>query len=303
MSTGPEEPLFNQVTDLVDKANYARDIAENEDMYQYMTTSFNQPICFMQGKALQGFSTKETPSALIDVETYLRRQPYADEIDQNVFTGDIRNTTPSMPEELKTRLMIPECGDLIETTYHRDRQADVGFNRESQWGDTQWTHGGPQLQTHLASIGIDTRQAMKDAYKRRTEQKLKGMWGKDASNLTPMPETPCRVGDSRNCMHLGGPEAHSQGSATIKTFQPSVPLGVHSEHLSMGPAPANSVIPEVPVLPLSSEGPKLHVTSTQTPQSVLNLFPPEMTLREHVQEAATRRGCQVGFLAYKPRCA
>lgn len=302
--------LFNQVTNLKDRANYSRGIEENKEMYDYQTTSFKQPVCFMKGQTLQGFSIQEPPPALIDVESYLKTQPLRNEIDQNVFEGDLRNTSPSMPEELKTRLFIPDCADFIDRTYLRERQADVGFNREKSLADGTDPHG-PKRQVYIASPGIDTRMAMKDEYKRRADAKLAGLYGKGAGDIIPAPEIPCKLGDSRQCMHLfPAATAAAAAESTIKTFQPSAPLATFARAIGQPTTAATYNNGGVPTMgALVSPGPDVVAASqpqgpvAYTTAQVLQTIPPDMTLRQLAEEYALRRGCDVSFLGYKSPCA
>jgi hypothetical protein len=290
--------LFNQVTDLMDRANYNREIKESEEMYNYQTTSFKQPICFMNSQNLQGFSVKEPPAAIIDIESYLKMKPLRNEIDRHVFEGDLRNTSPSMPEELKTRLLIPDCADMIDRSYSRDRQADIGFNRELSLGQGVDPHG-PKRQVYVASPGMDTRMAMKDEYKRRADAKF----GKDQGAIFPMTDIPCKA--AKYCMHVS--HTSTPTDSTIKSFQPSAPLSTFAQTMGQPMKGANTFDTQgVPMMgsfmsnPVAenSQGP-----SAFTTQEVLSTIPRDMTLGELAQEYAVRRGCEVDFYNYKSPCA
>ena len=276
--------VFNQVTNLLDYDGYKKKVQESTEIYEYQTTKiFPQPICYMKGQALQGFDVKEAPPKLIDVESYLLTQPLREEIGHYTIDENVRNKEPELPSILQTRLMIPDCKELLETKYDRIHHEDV-WNREYNYGPSQFAlTTEPSKQQYVASPGIDTRMTMKDAYKKRQDEKFKGTRGETAGDITPAPEVKCDIGSSDlGCMHLFGPDAANPADLVVKQLQPSVSIGHYAQQLGVGSSAPSGVSSET-----------LAVAAT---------IDPRKRLFELVEEQAKAAACGTKFYTWKAPC-
>ncbi len=161
------QPLFNQVTNLVDLECYKKRLQESTDIYEYRTAISPTPPCYMQNMAVQGDSP---PSGkLIDVETYLRTQPLREEIQQYVTGRADLDKAPVLPDILQNRVLLPDCQDVIQTSYD-EHKIDGVWNREYNYGPQQFSLvTEPAKQQFVASVGIDTRMVMRDEFKKRRQ--------------------------------------------------------------------------------------------------------------------------------------
>src|SRR5215210_1739940 len=150
--TKDTEPMFNQVTNLLDYDGYKKKVQESTDIFKYQTDSFPQPICYMPGQSLQGFNIHQAPTKLIDVESYLLTQPLREEILHYTINENVRNVKPSLPDILQNRILIPDCKDLLETKYDERLRSEDVWNREYNYGPSQFSIvNEPSKQQYVAS--------------------------------------------------------------------------------------------------------------------------------------------------------
>ena len=166
-----DAPLFNQVTNLMDIDVYKKKMLESTSVFDYQTAIVPSPPCYMTGYNLQN---DVSPSGkLIDVETYLRTQPMREELAQYVIDDSYRDKAPELPEILQNRVEIPDCQDVLQTSYDEmNHKIDGVWNREYNYGPSQFAFiTDPPKQQYVASIGVDTRMTMRDEYKKRMDAK------------------------------------------------------------------------------------------------------------------------------------
>jgi hypothetical protein len=187
---------FNVPTQLLDTRSYAKKLQESTDPAKYVFDTEPGRMCFMNGEALQGFSkgTRLPPPHLVDVESYLRTAM----VSWDSVTGPINEQTPNMPEFLARRLDIPECNREIDTTVGARRLRSQMPTYSPVRTDIVTEK---RKQVDLAREGRNTKQELKDAYKRVQEKKF----GKSRSEGIVVPSTflDCDLDTSTmGCVHV-----------------------------------------------------------------------------------------------------
>lgn len=189
-----EPGSFNLPTSLMKTCDYAKKLQESTDPCRYLMQIRPAGLCFMEGENVQGFagSTRQAPPDLVDVETRLKRSPDA------VITvvGPVRDKTPAPPPELQRVLTFRECDRSIGTTisHHRLRsqmpsyapiRTDIVLDKRKQ--------------VDIAGRGRNTRQEMKDAFKKYNKNKFSS---RADGIYVPSTALECASGSNMGCVHV-----------------------------------------------------------------------------------------------------
>lgn len=282
MSKQVNEPIFNQVTDLLDNACYKKRVQESTEIYKYMTDMTPTPVCYMKGQAFQGSHVKQAPGSLSDIEFYMQTAPLREDLDLYCMDKNPRNVAPSMPSILQNRLLIPDCQDIMKASYNKVRRTDFNAVSDHRRNDIISEPIKPMWNVHR---GIDTRQEMKDEFRKREQSKLATAMGKnvESGTLYPMPEVRCTIGsDDLKCMHVyeSGVNAGPGADTSVRRFHPGKDIQYYADKQATNSVPS------------------------PTPQTitVASSMPAFKTLREFSEEQAIQEGCKTKFYNWESPC-
>jgi len=196
--------------------DYAKKLQESTDPCRYLMQIQPSGLCFMEGENLQGFagSTRQAPPDLVDVETRLKRSPDA------VITvvGPVRDKTPAPPPELQRILSFRECDRHIGTTVSQHRLRSQMPNYAPIRTDIILDR---RKQVDIAGRGRNTRQEMKDAFKKHNKNKFSS---RAEGIYVPSTALDCASGSNMGCVHVAQKDK-SAVSAALPTGTVSGSVG------------------------------------------------------------------------------
>lgn len=268
---------FNVATSLLSCNGHQKQLRESTELMKYRFDIKPKPACFMTGQNFQGqqMAQRQVPPSLLDVETTLRRFPILEERNcYNLNENINRAKPPRMPAALSNRLVIPECGEILNmqrTKIH------------SRLDNPEWSHrleNTGRKNINYMRPGRDTRAEMKELYKKYEDKEMagKGIFGVgkyDHSALKPGTNPKCSAADSDNdCMHVYGGDA----VRTSTVIDPTMTLG--------GLVNKQAVVGGV-------------VASAES-QRVASGINQEVPYTRLLQESQQKNNCNARFYNYKP---
>ena len=285
---------FNVPTGLMDTGCYAKKLQESTDPFEYLLAIKPRGPCFMVGENLQGYSagTRAPPPELIGVETYLKTNPLI----TDSITGPLQNQSPQLPSELNNLLEIPECKRRIDSKFQsrrlRSQMPSYAPSRTDIITDRR-------KQVDLARDGRNTRQEMKDAYKKYQEGKF---GDRTKGVLVPSSHVDCVSGSSDlQCLHVASTDniTGSGGASAPNTGgplqNPSPVSNPNSDYLAVlnGTSGASQVVKG------SSTSSVGHSAATIAAAKKIDQTAPFSRL---LNEAAAQAGRGLEFYGYKSPC-
>ena len=251
----------------------------------------------MVGENLQGFSagTRAPPPELIGLETYLKTNPLI----TDSITGPLRNKTPQLPKELAVSMEIPECRRNIDTHFAarrlRSQMPSYAPSRTDIITDRR-------KQVDLAREGRNTRQEMKDAYKKHQEGKF---GDRTKGVLVPSSHVDCVSGSTdMQCMHVGSASS-VKGSVGASAPNASGPLknplpvaNPNADYLAvLNPSSANSQVIKGPATKPGNQA------RSQTTLAAVKKIDQTVPFSKLLNDAAGRAGRGLEFYGYKSPCS
>lgn len=285
---------FNVLTKLKSCTDYRKELQESTDPLKYKFDLKPGPMCFMPGQMFQGLQMtvdRRPPVSLLEMEQTLQLMPLKEEEGHYVI-GDIHKAKPpSMPAILSNRLVIPDCTDILR--WQRTKIKKTDFPQVSQRMDKM----GLYL-TNYMRPGVDTKQEMKDLYKKYDQQQMNGQniygVGKfDKRPLKPGTNPKCTNADSDlDCMHVYGPDATRTGAVidSTLTLTDLARNGLGDNGGSASGIGSGSGLG-------GNAGAK--TVSVET-RSVAATIDPNQTLTSLLKDVQTKAGCNARFYGYAP---
>ncbi len=222
---------FNIPTSLMNCNGYRKRMKENTQLYNYLMDQKPGAVCYMPGVNFQGYqgtSNRPMPPDLMAAEDALRRAPLLEEDRDYFLEGDLATARPpQMPKALRTRIIVPECSDILKV-----QRTKIRFGEFPQYGwKKDYVRTRPINSYNRDMIGIDTRALLKEAWKEREKRasqnsNIYGLSKYDKRALKPMIDIQCHVDTNADCMHVGGPDSMADKGYLDPTMTYQGQLGV-----------------------------------------------------------------------------
>ena len=279
-------------TGLMDTDVYAKKLQESTDPFQYLLAIKPRGPCFMVGENLQGYSAgiRAPPPELIGVETYLKTNPLI--IDS--ITGPLQDKSPRFPDELKKGANIHECTRRIDTSFASRRLRSQMPNYAPSRTDIITDK---RKQIDFARNGRNTRQEMKDAYKKHQEGKFAD---RTKGVLIPQSAIECTSGSTDlSCLHISSAPGGSGPAGSGPAASAGQLSGSGSDYLAvMGSSSGTQVVPNTS----NSESGSSNSVRSEATLAAAKKIDPTVPFYKLLNDAAAQAGRGLEFYGYKSPC-